>query len=846
MALSARMSDLRCGGSFAGVNVNGDIELEIGPGSGAGNYLVRVVRAAAGGEPVGTLELDVEEVLGRRGLLEATVLASAVTRRSVPVAEQPVREVGQQLFDAVFTGPVYGMYRASLGMAQQRGRRLRVVLRLTAPELAALPWEMLFDPETETYLCRQEPLVRHVPAPYTSDPLQVRPPLRVLGLVASPRGLPALDVDAEKGHLAEALAEPVAEGLVELVWVPQATWQGVHARLLAGQWHVLHFVGHGDYDARTDEGVLALVGADGRADLVEASRLADLLGEALPTPRLVVLNSCSSGQAGASDLFSGTAAVLARSGISAVAAMQFAISDSAAIAFARGFYTAIAHGRSVDEAARSGRISILGAPRSLEWVTPVLYVRGQASQLFTLTALAGAGRTTPPGDQAIAGDQSPAASRLPESARRRGAELRALYVEARAELRLGHFDTAAGLFDDLLILDPEYSDAAELRHTAQRGWQLGNSYGQARAAEDSGDWTAAARGYDEVLQIDPEYQDAAARKEACQARQKVADLQEELRHHAGAGQWQAVLEVAAELASLDPSLSDPDGLATQARATLAAEQRAADLKDRYGQARAAEDSGDWTAAARGYDEVLQIDPEYQDAAARKEACQARQKVADLQEELRHHAGAGQWQAVLEVAAELASLDPSLSDPDGLATQARATLAAEQRAADLKEELRHYAGAGQWQAVLEVAAELALWTRPCPIRTGWPQPGLRWLQRAADLKTTPGRAAEDSGDWTAAARGYDEVLQIDPEYQDAAARGGVPGASEGGRPARGAASPRRRRSVAGGLGGRRGTCLSGPVLVRSGRAGHPGPGYAGCRAAGGRSERPLRPGARGRG
>jgi hypothetical protein len=55
---------------------------------------------------------------------------------------------------------------------------LRVVLRLTAPELAALPWETLFDPETGAYLCRREPLVRHVPAPYTADPVEVRPLLR--------------------------------------------------------------------------------------------------------------------------------------------------------------------------------------------------------------------------------------------------------------------------------------------------------------------------------------------------------------------------------------------------------------------------------------------------------------------------------------------------------------------------------------------------------------------------------------------------------------------------------------------------------------------------------------------
>ena len=147
---------------------------------------------------------------------------------------------------------------------------------------------------------------------------------------------------------------------------------------------MLHFIGHGTYDTDTDEGVLAFVGRDGRADYVTASALADLLDEAEPTPRLVVLNSCQSGAGGTTDLFSGTAAALAHSGIRAVAAMQFSISDSAALAFARGFYTALAHGRGIDEAVRSGRIGILGLGRgTLEWVTPVLYLRGDA-RLFDM------------------------------------------------------------------------------------------------------------------------------------------------------------------------------------------------------------------------------------------------------------------------------------------------------------------------------------------------------------------------------------------------------------------------------------------------------------------------------
>jgi CHAT domain len=364
--------------------VDSDIEVEIGPSASPGEYTVRVAHAVGGGQPMGTLNLDVAELLGHREQWEGAVLASSVrARRMVPTIELPVRELGLRLFQALFDGPISGTYRASLGAARGRDQGLRLVLRLTAPELAVLPWEAMFDPETETYLCRREPLVRHVPAPFMPDPLEVSRPLRILGLVASPRGLPMLDVEAEQERLTSALAQPLADRRVELDWVLQASWDGVHERLLGEPWHVVHFVGHGDFDPEIDEGVIALVGENGRADLVEASRLADLLSEARPIPRLVVLNSCASGEGG-SDLFSGTAAALVHSGIHAVAAMQFSISDEAAIRFARGFYTALAEGRGVDEATRSGRIAILGmAPGTLEWVTPVLYLRGNDTHLFS-------------------------------------------------------------------------------------------------------------------------------------------------------------------------------------------------------------------------------------------------------------------------------------------------------------------------------------------------------------------------------------------------------------------------------------------------------------------------------
>jgi hypothetical protein len=434
------------------------IEVAVGVGSRPGEYSVRVVRAASGGEPHGVLHLDVEGLLRRRSGIENAVLASAAQARSgvVPAVEQPLRSTGQEMFEALFTGAVGETYRASLAVARERGTKLRVVLHLEAPELSALPWEAMWDPELKAYLCRKEPLVRHVPAPYTPEPLPVTPPLRILGLVASPRGLPALDVEREQQHLDEALSTAQTDGRVVLEWLPNASWDALQDRLLTGTWHVLHFIGHGDYDASLDQGRVALVdGTDGRADWVEAGRLVDLLNEADPTPRLVVLNSCSSGQAGTQDVLSGTAAALVNGGISAVAAMQFRISDPAAVAFPRGFYKALSVGKSVDAAMSSGRIAILGRGESLEWVTPVLYVRGDSAQLFSLattSATSGHDSPRPPAPVATGPVRAAAVTQEPAGQEALAADPR--YVEAEHAYRSGHFDTAIHLFEQVASAHP--------------------------------------------------------------------------------------------------------------------------------------------------------------------------------------------------------------------------------------------------------------------------------------------------------------------------------------------------------------------------------------------------------
>jgi hypothetical protein len=322
------------------------IEVAIGPGVEPGVFRVEIVSSAVG-EATAEVSLDAEGLLARRGIVQLAILASAVTaRRILPETERPLLETGQDLFAALLgSGPVGGRYSAAAALAASRGDGLRVVLRINDPTLAGLPWEAMFDQYTGAYVCRQDQLVRHVPVASVPLPLQVELPLRILGVVSSPRGLPPLDVAKEQDQMARTLSRPAGQGLIELSWAPSATWADIQDLLLDGDWHVLHFIGHGDFDSARDEGMLALEREDGSMDLVSASRLVDLLRQARPMPRLVVLNSCSGATTGTTDLFSGTAAALVRGGVSAVVAMQYAISDRAAAAFARGFYAAIVRGR---------------------------------------------------------------------------------------------------------------------------------------------------------------------------------------------------------------------------------------------------------------------------------------------------------------------------------------------------------------------------------------------------------------------------------------------------------------------------------------------------------------------
>jgi formylglycine-generating enzyme required for sulfatase activity len=217
------------------------------------------------------------------------------------------------------------------------------------------------------------------------SPLTIAPPLNILGMIASPQNLTPLEVQHEKQRIEAALTEIQARGMVKLTWLEGQNWRDLQRAMRRGPWHVFHFVGHGGFDRQSDEGVIALTDEEEQAHLLSATQLGRLLADH-QSLRLVLLNACEGARGSKQDLFSSMAATLVRRGIPAVLAMQYEITDLAAIELARVFYEALADGMPVDAAVAEARTALsVAVANTVEWGTPVLYMRSPNGVLFHFT-----------------------------------------------------------------------------------------------------------------------------------------------------------------------------------------------------------------------------------------------------------------------------------------------------------------------------------------------------------------------------------------------------------------------------------------------------------------------------
>jgi len=312
-----------------------------------------------------------------RGYLSADVV-SKVFRSDRAAA-------GSRLFDALFDD---SDLRDAWGQAKGKEvpRHIRLWIDVDAPELHALPWEVMQEGEVMLAAGTDTPFSRYMPDDSPWGGAVAERPIRVLAVISNPQDLreryelSPVDVGAEREILQSALAI-VGEGEIKLDFLDApVTLERLEQALREG-YHVLHFVGHGAFSIRRGQAAVYLQDGDGNARLVRDEDLVRMLARLGTRPALVTLVACQSATRSTADAFAGLGPRLVSIGIPAVLAMQDAVAIETARVFEATFYKRLlAHG-CVDLAANEARATLLTAGRS-DADTPVLFLRLKDGQLF--------------------------------------------------------------------------------------------------------------------------------------------------------------------------------------------------------------------------------------------------------------------------------------------------------------------------------------------------------------------------------------------------------------------------------------------------------------------------------
>ncbi len=353
-------------------------DLVIQLGTGAGGYTVRVSRAPAGETDPEPLDLAVEAAeIERLARIFADATRDLGQLAAAEVAAPALTALGERLFRSLLPGEVRRCYDRCLGRLEERpdrGLRIRIQMGLGVPAmlpLHAVPWEYLYDARTRHFLAldSRTSIVRHLDLGMPGDRPPVRPPLSILVVACQD---PALDLGRERQAIEQAWS---GQRKVHFHLLADPTLQELRDELVARDYHVLHFMGHGGFDPAAGEGSLALRDGGGQSAWVSGQQVADQVRDR-SSLRLVVLNACWTARTSSNGPYAGVATALLNAGVPAVLAMQFPITDAAAVVFSKTFYRRLARGDTLDAAVANGRLAIHGDKHHRpEWGTPVLFER---------------------------------------------------------------------------------------------------------------------------------------------------------------------------------------------------------------------------------------------------------------------------------------------------------------------------------------------------------------------------------------------------------------------------------------------------------------------------------------
>lgn len=284
-------------------------------------------------------------------------------------------EFGSDLFETLFQGDVRRLYDEA--RARQNGQKLDFVFTSMIPWIAEKPWEFAYDMSRRSFLATEDVhFIRNVLTAIPADTILPREgPLRILVASAQPAGFGRLSVKQEEALIRRSFDPLIAAKLVEVVALARATPSSIHEHLRSGEFGVVHFIGHGAFDEKTQQGSLVFENADGGEFRLGERSVREIFCQR--GVKLVFLNACQTGAGGRADFNKGVAQSLVSHGLPALVANQYSVLDSSATQFARHFYAALAQGLSIGKAAREARIAVNYALKGdpIDWAVPVVYAR---------------------------------------------------------------------------------------------------------------------------------------------------------------------------------------------------------------------------------------------------------------------------------------------------------------------------------------------------------------------------------------------------------------------------------------------------------------------------------------
>lgn len=307
-------------------------------------------------------------------------------------------ELGQTLYNSLFSGTLRDSWMTARGIAQHKGEMLRLRLGLKGERLPRLPWEVMNAGDRDGMGTMRRPIATGTDVVFSRyqpgismmggylSVLAVKQPIRVLLAIAAPTDQERLELKREAEHLQEELQQKKTlvndaslgtQVEFEVTVLEQPGRAELTQALEQGQYHIFHYAGHSNLGVAG--GNLYLVNAQsGLTEVLSGDDLAGLLVN--NSIRLVVFNSCrgthSSLSGYSTEQEGNLAEALVSRGIPAVLAMAEKIPDNVALTLTRLFYRNLKQGYPLDlslSRARQGLISSFGS-HQFYWALPVLYL----------------------------------------------------------------------------------------------------------------------------------------------------------------------------------------------------------------------------------------------------------------------------------------------------------------------------------------------------------------------------------------------------------------------------------------------------------------------------------------